>query len=318
MSKQLEKFLRAKKRGHKNSAKYQHIFNDAQIELGDYATTGVVPDNLGLPYNDYNGFPLQTWEKFHNPLGISGRYYETVFENNLLIDETINNEYLGKTLSYFYYSLASQFQGVKFFPKRFGRERHNAIAADKLFNLANAILLGLEKPTEHLFNLAIHCYPRYCINSLYSCFNDFIILLTARSRGYELRFTRIESKFAFPYQDIIDQWNSNDEAVIESALLHLCDEQVKQVASPPSAGYFEFDNMNWQFYPYAALLLMKLRLNSGLSNPTVIHPAFGELNCLLPNELTELPMDETLTAVVNRMKMQGFDEDEVFSLTNLP
>lgn len=42
MSKQLEKFLRKKKRGRNNAIKYQDVFDRAQPELLNYANTGVV------------------------------------------------------------------------------------------------------------------------------------------------------------------------------------------------------------------------------------------------------------------------------------
>lgn len=245
-------------------------------------------------------------------------YYEAQFEQQLIVEQMVDAPLLGRAFSYFYYSLAIQFQGVKLYPTRFGRENEGAIGSDRIFNLASATLLGLEQQADHLFNLAVHCTPRHSINALYSYFNDFIILLMARARNHDLVFSRGRSDLIFPYQDIIDSWDSEDETVIKAALLHLCDEQMKQVASPPSADYFEFDNITWQFYPYAALMLMKLRLNKGLTNPIVEHPAFGQLNNLLPDELTKLPVDDTLTAVVKRMKQQGFDENEVFCLTNLP
>jgi hypothetical protein len=271
----------------------------------------------GLPYNDYNGYPFLTWEKISRQLDGSNIYYEMVFEQIIIADNVVDTHQLGLSLSYAYYSLAIQFQGIKLFPKRFGRERDGAIQPYEVFNLATATLLGLEQQTTHLFTLVKHCYPYGGINALFSYFNDFIILLAGAVRGYNIS-ARTNRKEPFPYQAIIDHWDSTDDSVIEKALLHLCDEQVKQVASPPSADYFEFHTLNWQFYPYAALMLMKVRLNKGLTNPSVSHPAFGELNVLLPEELNELPIDDTLSAVIKRMKSQGFDEDDVFRLDNIP
>lgn len=56
----------------------------------------------------------------------------------------------------------------------------------------------------------------------------------------------------FDYQHIVDDWNTVDPDKVTSYITLLCDDQVMQVAAPPSQCVFEFNNMNWQSIPYPA------------------------------------------------------------------
>ncbi|WP_199524405.1 hypothetical protein [Pseudoalteromonas sp. bablab_jr011] len=61
--------------------------------------------------------------------------------------------------------------------------------------------------------------------------------------------------------------------------------------------------MNWQFTPYAALMLLTLRAHHGLENP-----GFGNLTSLLLTQPVAPQKDDVLEQLVAKLHEQGFDE----------
>ncbi|KGJ90748.1 hypothetical protein GAB14E_3439, partial [Colwellia psychrerythraea] len=81
---------------------------------------------------------------------------------------------------------------------------------------------------------------------------------------------------------------------------------------PPSKCFFEFNNLNWQFIPYPALMLLALRKVRGIDTPDIEHPAFGKLTDirLVDGEDVHDDVFEKLTA---KLKQQGFDMSTIYS-----
>lgn len=121
----------------------------------------------------------------------------------------------------------------------------------------------------------------------------------------------------FAYKELVTDWDTTDLQKVSCLLQQLCDDQMLQVTAPPSKFFIELGNMNWQFIPYPALLLMKLRQNRGLANPQFEHPGFGALNPLLIDTAVPLVIDDTLAAVLDRARQQGFDDDAIFAAGSL-
>jgi len=66
--------------------------------------------------------------------------------------------------------------------------------------------------------------------------------------------------------------------------------------------------MNWQFTPYAALMLLTLRAQHGLENPDFEHPGFGNLTSLLLTQPVAPQKDDVLEQLVAKLHEQGFDD----------
>ncbi|KPZ67545.1 hypothetical protein AN394_03616 [Pseudoalteromonas sp. P1-26] len=66
--------------------------------------------------------------------------------------------------------------------------------------------------------------------------------------------------------------------------------------------------MNWQFTPYAALMLLTLRAQHGLENPDFDHPGFGNVTSLLLTQPVAPQKDEVLEQLVAKLHEQGFNE----------
>jgi hypothetical protein len=115
----------------------------------------------------------------------------------------------------------------------------------------------------------------------------------------------------FAYQEILDNWQTDDFDLLCDYLTQLCDDQVTQVAAPPSKDFFEFNNMNWQFTPYAALMLLALRAQQGVENPDYKHPDFGQLTKQLISAPVKPKIDEPLNELLKVFNQQGFDEHKL-------
>ena len=178
-----------------------------------------------------------------------------------------------------------------------------------MFNLCLAELAGISLYSQRLFSFYQQGYLCNWFNRSNSHLSDAIILLYAAYQGQPME----PGVAQFAYKELIANWDTTDLQKVSSLLQQLCDDQMLQVTAPPSKFFIELGNINWQFIPYPALLLMKLRQNRGLANPQFEHPGFGALNPLLISTAVPLVIDDTLAAVLDRARQQGFDDDAIFA-----
>ena len=163
-----------------------------------------------------------------------------------------------------------------------------------------------------LFEFFKNGYTRGWINRSKSHMTDFIILLYG-AYSNETLSANLDN---FSYQHIIADWNTTDADKITSYVKQLCDDQVTQVAAPPSKCFFEYDSLNWQFIPYPALMLLALRQRSGLTNPTIEHVAFGNVSELRPTLTTNDEPNPIFIQFRMKLEQQGFDINNIFSNQN--
>ncbi|TMP83181.1 hypothetical protein CWB73_02985 [Pseudoalteromonas phenolica] len=307
MNKSLEKFLRKKKRTGKDVLNYRGNFEEKSKALRDYCTVS------GLAQKDEltEGVApvIQPWEYLHPELAVSARYYQLCVREGLIKQNKIAANSLMSSFTYNFILKAQEYFSLQRYPIRFGRERERAYTSHEVFCIVQGALLGLTCHTDNLFQMFSVGYQKGWHNRLHGRHMDFIILLYDRYKGGALA----PLDCPFEYDDIIENWATTDLNKVTEYLTTLCDDQVVQAAAPPSKGYFDFDNGEWDFIPASALLLLKLREFSGLANPEFTHPGFGHLNPLLEIEQQPLTLDPLLEKVVQRMKEQGFNEDDIFN-----
>jgi len=308
MTQVLEKFLRKRKQAKNYPAKYQDVFDRNQPRLDYYIKDGV-RSNAYLAEPELQIAP---WETFSELL-INASYYEILVEAEFVTEDRINYPYLVQAMSYSYYYSAMRFYNLQRFQSRFGRDYDAGISPNIIFNLCLAELAGVSLYTQRLFSFYLQGYVRNWFNRSNSHLSDAIILLYAAYQGQPMEPTVGQ----FAYKGLIADWDTTDLQKVSSLLQQLCDDQMLQVAAPPSKFFIELGNMNWQFIPYPALLLMKLRQNRGLANPQFEHPGFGALNPLLISTAVPLVIDDTLAALLDRTRQQGFDDDAIFAAESL-
>lgn len=308
MTQVLEKFLRKRKQAKNYPAKYQDVFDRNQPRLDYYIKDGV-RSNAYLAEPELQIAP---WETFSELL-INASYYEILVEAEFVTEDRINYPYLVQAMSYSYYYSAMRFYNLQRFQSRFGRDYDAGISPNIIFNLCLAELAGVSLYTQRLFSFYLQGYVRNWFNRSNSHLSDAIILLYAAYQGQPMEPTVGQ----FAYKGLIADWDTTDLQKVSSLLQQLCDDQMLQVAAPPSKFFIELGNMNWQFIPYPALLLMKLRQNRGLANPQFEHPGFGALNPLLISTAVPLVIDDTLAALLDRARQQGFDDDAIFAAGSL-
>ncbi|TMP30298.1 hypothetical protein [Pseudoalteromonas rubra] len=301
-AKTLEKFNRERKRALKYPEKYQRVYEDNKTDLMHYIDRGCVKREPAV--NDR--LPFLPWELFISEIKIPIDYYELQAQKLLVQDGQLSLTYVGHSLSYAYLDCVFEYFKSQRFVTRFDRERERGVSPDSVFYLAIAVILQQSKHACHIFRLFEVGYPRHWVNRSKSHIGDLIILLFDAANGSK-SMTPIVDGFA--YADIVADWNTEDLDLLTAHLTRLCDDQVAQVAAPPSKCFFEFDNGNWQFTPYAALMLLALRAQHGLPNPDFSHPGFGNVTHLLPDAPVAPLEDELLSQLLTRIRTQGFDEE---------
>ncbi|MCF2915113.1 MULTISPECIES: hypothetical protein [unclassified Pseudoalteromonas] len=301
MNKNLEKFLRKRKRAIKGPEKYKNIFEDNIVRITHYIEHG---KTQGEEFSNER-LPFAPWEKLNIELSGQCKIYENIAQASLVKDSVIDAEHLSYYLNYGYYELAIAHIKQKRCFIRFGVENEGVISPGSVFQLATAFLLHQYDYARQFYRLFENGYMKNWINRSKSHIGDFIILLFDRAKGDNTLKPIVDD---FAYQAILDNWNSTDLTKVTAYLNQLCDDQVTQVASPPSKMFFEFDNMNWQFTPYAALMLLTLRAQHGLENPDFDHPGFGNVTSLLLTQPVAPQKDEVLEQLVAKLHEQGFNE----------
>ncbi|CAM4081642.1 hypothetical protein [Shewanella aquimarina] len=305
MSQILVKFFRKRKLARNNPNKYQAVFDRNQARLRFYIDNGVILSEV-RPEPALNFLP---WEWFDSELVINQKYCEMQAERELILGDRLDTALLAQALGYGYCQSAIAFKRQSLYPSRFGREFENGVMPESVFNLCIAELLGLSAHAQNLGRFYRIGYPRNWLLRSKSHLSDFVVLLHSAYVGAPV----VPTVDKFAYADIVAHWDTRDLDQVCGFLQQLCDDQMLQVVSPPSKFFVEMGELNWQFIPYPALLLLKLRQNRGLANPEFEHPAFGLINRLLPQAPQPLVVDETLSAWLTRAREQGFDEDALFA-----
>ncbi|MBQ4839600.1 hypothetical protein [Pseudoalteromonas luteoviolacea] len=302
----LEKFTRKRKQALKYPQKYLSVFEENKKELFHYIEHGCVV--RGNVENEH--LPFLPWELFTTEIQISADYYAIEAQCKYLQNSQFSIQLVGNCLSYAYLDCILSYCRLKRYVTRFGREHERAILSANVLYLVMAVILQQPERAEHIFKLLQVGYPKNWIIRSKSHIGDFIILLFDAVKGGKQLVPIVDD---FAYADIVARWDTDDLQELTGYLTQLCDDQVAQVASPPSKMYFEFDNMNWQFTPYAALLLLALRAERGLPNPDFSHPGFGNITQLLLEEPVAPVEDELLSQLLACIRDQGFDEEALMN-----
>ncbi|MBE0353044.1 hypothetical protein [Pseudoalteromonas lipolytica] len=301
MNKNLEKFLRKRKKAIKNPEKYRKVYVNNIEKLDFYIKHGKTES--GVPSNEK--LPFFNWEVLNTELLIPCDYYEMDAQASFLDDNLLDLGKLNICLSYGYYMLTIQSYKFKRFRYRFSREPLRLVSPTSVFQLSIAVILHNNEYACQIYTLFQAGYMKHWVNRSKSHIGDFIILLFDKVKGGNTLKPIVDD---FAYQALLDNWDSTDLTEVTAFLNQLCDDQVTQVASPPSKMFFEFDNMNWQFTPYAALMLLTLRAQHGLENPDFEHPGFGNLTSLLLTQPVAPQKDDVLEQLVAKLHEQGFGE----------
>ncbi|MDK2593795.1 hypothetical protein [Pseudoalteromonas obscura] len=305
--KQVEKFIRKRKRAIKNPVKYAGVFEDSKNDTRYYIEHG--RNDRQQSYNER--LPFLPWEFLKTEFVIPTDYYEMSAQSMLIQEGSLCSNTLSHSLCFAHINCIITYFTHKRYVIRFDRERKRGVSPDSVFYLVMAVILQQPERAEHIFKLLQVGYPKFWINRSKSHIGDFIILLFDAVKGGKQLQPIVDD---FAYVDIVARWDTCDLQELTGYLTQLCDDQVAQVASPPSKMYFEFDNMNWQFTPYAALLLLALRAERGLPNPDFSHPGFGNITQLLPDEPVAPVEDELLSQLLACMRAQGFDEEALMNV----
>lgn len=305
MSKVIDKFLRKKRAARNNISKCASAFELHNQELIHYAEHGKVNRELPLQRKD---LPYLPWALLKSEMSTSQTFCELHAEATFIEEGSIARGWLIKTVKYGLLGGAINLFCYQRAANLLGKEATGLIRPDDTFNICIAVILGDYDNADNIFIYLSEAYNRGWINRSKSHLTDFMLLLFARYKTERLSCAVND----FAYQHIVDDWDTADPDKIINYITLLCDEQVMQVAAPPSKCFFEFNNMNWQFIPYPALMLLALRKARGIDTPDIEHPAFGKLNDI-PLVDGEDVHDEVFEQLTAKLQQQGFDMNAIFS-----
>ncbi len=305
MSNSLDKFLRKKNSAKNNGKKYANVFEENKQELLYYVDNGKVSRYLPPQRKEFDHIP---WTVLKLETIIPQVYFEIHAELDFIKEAIISRTWLVNTLKYGLINAAISLFAYQRAAKLLGLEAEGRVSPEQTFNLCVAVILSDDGNAKNLFEFLAQAYSRGWLNRSNSHITDFIILLYAKYCNEPLSATVAD----FSYQHIVNDWDTADPEKVAHYLTQLCDDQVAQVAAPPSKCFFEFNNLNWQFIPYPALMLLALREASGIKTPAIEHPAFGNLTTIdiVEGEDAE---DEVFTKLLAKLEQQGFDMASIFS-----
>jgi hypothetical protein len=305
MSKELEKFLRKRNAAPRKVSKFQYLYDDNESVLDFYIKHGELQRRHDVK-DDFNRKP---WEFIDTELGIPINHIEKQVEVTFIQQRVLAEEKLTELLTLAVLHSGISFYGQKMAPQRFDRELLRRVRPDCVFTLAIAVLLNKHDIALKLFEFFKNGYAKGWINRSESHMTDFMILLYG-AYSSEILNANLDN---FSYPHIIADWNTTDADKITNYVQQLCDDQVVQVAAPPSKCFFEYDNLNWQFIPYPALMLLALRQRSGLTSPTIEHVAFGNVSELTPTLTSNDELNPIFMQLQMKLEQQGFNIDKIFS-----
>ncbi len=111
---------------------------------------------------------------------------------------------------------------------------------------------------------------------------------------------------------LFNEWRNPDTDVLLQHCLAACDIHTHQAITGTKSYRLEFGNGQWTRIPIAILLVFKLRILLGLSNPEVDHPLMDSVLGKLPSADLVYRPDDLLESVRVRMKQDGYNEQEIW------
>lgn len=301
--------FRRKKAAYKNTIKrYEKIYVRAKEQL-DECVVSAHKAELGPDFPvEYQRLP---WEqiRLEGELEIFAIWYDIHLEQNYITSGRLDKGIFSHCFNSFYYSFCISTRIMVMRPRRFPEAGWASRSLSDHFLLSMALLLEKEDALNNVYKMLKCSYEADAIIRSRSHICDFILLLIAKLKGENI----VPSVDNFCYQGLLDNWDAKDEALINTLLTKLCDDQLQQVIAKPSDLYDEFDNGNWQFIPFAALTVLKLRANLGLNNPDIKHELFSAPVDQLLNiqEVDEVEEDRTLKATIDYLHELGFSLEPI-------
>lgn len=111
---------------------------------------------------------------------------------------------------------------------------------------------------------------------------------------------------------LFEVWRKDDLDGLAEACLAACDVHTHQCKINKAHQFYDFSGMNWLRTPIGVMLVFKLRQMLGLANPVLDHPLMNTPLGVLPEEVPFKP-DDLIARVRQRMELDGYDENRIFS-----
>lgn len=111
-------------------------------------------------------------------------------------------------------------------------------------------------------------------------------------------------------QGLLDTWRNPDPDVVAPHCLAACNLHTHHSLPSSNKQYREIGSVLTRT-PVAVLLVFKLRELLGLENPTIEHPLIASMRGRTALAATPLEVDEVLLRVMHRMKLDGYDENQI-------
>ncbi len=257
--------------------------------------------------------PRARWESTYlsNYLSIVGMSHLGRFEVATL-DNELDIAAVRQAFFYKYFHLLSKLYAEALYGARFNGRKLGMLGGNNIAFVAMGVPLGLDGKAFTLVRLLLLAWNRTCVilqdGLPISCF-----MLRVMADFLNLPAPRLAEKGIGreAFEALYNAWRSPDTELLAELLKEACQVHILHRSPSSMKRTFEFSELPFQVYPVEIVLVLNLRHRLGLRNPTVDHPLMKPL--LLPLAEGELQSDafepdDLLVRVLERMKLDGFDE----------
>lgn len=161
--------------------------------------------------------------------------------------------------------------------------------------VGNALIEGLDTP---LLDLRIN--DRHDAGSLYPHF-WFLMHLFRSANNHAPIDTALYSypESMAPYDLVLADWRSTDLAKVQQFVIQMAEHHVQMTDDSDPDAKKEFDNPDYQLFPYEILAFLRLREWMGLANPTEFdHPLMQQPLAFLP---PTVPLPDPATPLLDQV-----------------
>lgn len=196
-------------------------------------------------------------------------------------------------------------------PKRFGSKGSGQVGMEGVSFAALSLLIGNKDVARKIILLLIDSYRKNEI--LYREYPIYCFLLRLFADYFCMPVVPFSDKVKDEvlFQHLFDKWKNPEFDRLKELCVLVCDYHLTRCKPSKGNDWYEFSNLSWSLWPIEINLLFKLRELLGLNNPDINHPLMNTTLGQLPAE-KEFVLDDLLLQVLERMRSQGFDENEVF------
>ena len=263
-----------------------------------------VPEEAVVP-------PRMGWESYvYSNLLAYANARELEFERGL-VEGRIAWELASQVFAAAYLSHMIRLEIHRLFPLRLAGRTLKSLPMQDLAYTALGVVLGCEPQATRLVRAQLAAYRKgYYGNAKFYPIYLFILSVLAdyvENSAIEVIDEAVQEPIL---QQLLASWRTPDAGHLAPVCLAALDFHTHRCKHDNLKNFYEFTEGNWTRIPIEIWLIFKLRQRLGLTNPVLDHPMMAGACGVVPPDVG-FRADPLITAVYERMKQDGFDEEAI-------